>query len=1207
MNACTIVARNYMAQARVLAETFLQHHQSGRFITLVIDAREPLDDTAEAFEVVGPADIGVEESEFRRMAMIYDVMGLATAVKPWLLKRLLESEDTITYLDPDIQVFASLEAVPKLARKHSIVLTPRATEPQIHDRMESGEATFLLAGIYSPGFVALGPESHAFLDWWSERVSQNCLVPERGEFVEQRWVDFVPALFSHYIVRDPAYNVAWWNLTGRALRWTGQRYTVNGKRLRFFHFSGFDPSEPHLLSKHQGPFPRILLSEHPALAKICGEYAERLFKAGFSEMASQRYGFDALAGGMPIDRRMRRLYRQALLAAEDRKAPEPPNPFEPGQEDAFIEWLREPPDTRGEAAKIGRYLQAVYRERPDLQAAFPDLRWLNGDRFLGWVLAHGQEEESIPLELLPEPPVPARRSIRPTPDLLEGVNVAGYLRAEVGVGEAARHVVSAIERAGIPFAIVNYEQTPSRQAHPFGHRDSAPRHDVNLICVNADRLPEFAYDMGPGFFEGRYSIGLWWWEIGQFPERFHEAFDVVDEIWVGSDFVAEAVSRETSKPVRTLPLGVEARETKPIPRAALGLPEGFQFLFSFDFYSVFERKNPLGLIHAFKQAFEPEEGPTLVIKSINGDQRLVELERLRAAADRPDIVVLDKYVSAEEKNAMMAGCDCYVSLHRSEGFGLTMAEAMAYGKPVIATAYSGNLMFMNENNSYLVPYRSSRIPEGCEPYPAGIEWADPDLEAAAGMMRRVYEHPEEARERGDRAREDIREKHSPARTAAFVRRRLASIRESRAAAADVARTQTDELGGASARAARYLERGPSISWDAPSRLGPLGRGLRRFVRRALRPYTLRHAEFEAAVVEALAELDRAARQAALQAADAAAAGEAASDLASNVERRLAATQARELDRLRQLERLVHAFNSSLSATLRSHAGHLHALERQSEEHAADIASHLASIDAALEETKTLASELHEPPFVSDPESLRIRDSSGREALGYSGNSGSPADGTIYRSFEDVFRGSEDFIRERQRVYVSLVEGHEPVLDVGCGRGELLDLLAEANIEARGVDSDAGMVEHCRARGHDVELADANAYLRGEDGGSLGAIVAAQFIEHLDYEALLAFFQLSEEKLAPGGVFIAETVNPHSVAALRTFWVDPTHRSPIFPEVAVVLCRLHGFESAVILFPNGTGELERDRQREGEYAVVARKKTPATRRQAGTKNAASLRT
>src|SRR5262249_52403809 len=158
-------------------------------------------------------------------------------------------------------------------------------------------------------------------------------------------------------------------------------------------------------------------------------------------------------------------------------------------------------------------------------------------------------------------------------------------------------------------------------------------------------------------------------------------------------------------------------------RSDLRLPPGFMFLFVFDLFSIVERKNPFGLITAFTRAFQPGEGPILVIKTINGHLRLNDLERVRAAAaGRPDIAIVDEYYTAQQKNALLGICDCYVSLHRSEGFGLTMAEAMGLEKPVIATGYSGNVDFMTPHNSFLVDYVTGSVPAGCAPYPVGSAW-----------------------------------------------------------------------------------------------------------------------------------------------------------------------------------------------------------------------------------------------------------------------------------------------------------------------------------------------------------------------------------------------------------------------------------------------------------------------------------------------------
>jgi SAM-dependent methyltransferase len=178
------------------------------------------------------------------------------------------------------------------------------------------------------------------------------------------------------------------------------------------------------------------------------------------------------------------------------------------------------------------------------------------------------------------------------------------------------------------------------------------------------------------------------------------------------------------------------------------------------------------------------------------------------------------------------------------------------------------------------------------------------------------------------------------------------------------------------------------------------------------------------------------------------------------------------------------------------------------------------------------------------------------------------------------------VRDRQRGYLPVLAARAPVLDVGCGRGEFLDLLAEAGISASGVDSDAGMVQRCLNKGHDVREGDLNDHLAGLADRSLGAIFSAQVIEHLPYDALRRLLALGHEKLAPGGRLIAETVNPHAPDALKAFWVDPTHQHPVFPEVALALARIAGFPSAFVFHPMGSGDVERDRLVESAYALVA---------------------
>jgi glycosyltransferase involved in cell wall biosynthesis len=379
---------------------------------------------------------------------------------------------------------------------------------------------------------------------------------------------------------------------------------------------------------------------------------------------------------------------------------------------------------------------------------------------------------------------------------MTGVNVAGYFHAEVGVGEAGRLLLTGLKAAGIPYAVVPFRNVPSRQRSPFMDEGTGkPTYDINIVSVNADALPPFIQEFGWEFFENRYTVGMWWWEVEEFPEYMRRAADFVDEVWVGSRHTAEAIAPVIDKPVLINPPPIVPLRPAPMSREALGLPEGYLFLFAFDFNSVIERKNPLGAIDAFKKAFEPNEGPTLILKSVNGFQHQKQLEALRThVGERQDIQIRDEYMDLHVLHALMSSCDAYVSLHRAEGFGLTMAESMALGKPVIATGYGGNLEFMTHRNSYLVDYSLTEIPPGCDPYPAGARWAQPKVDDAADYFRRVYEDRVGASEVAKRGRSEVLTLHAPEARVRFLQTRLCTIRDSLMRARPGHRTQLESLG-----------------------------------------------------------------------------------------------------------------------------------------------------------------------------------------------------------------------------------------------------------------------------------------------------------------------------------------------------------------------------------------------------------------------------
>ena len=264
---------------------------------------------------------------------------------------------------------------------------------------------------------------------------------------------------------------------------------------------------------------------------------------------------------------------------------------------------------------------------------------------------------------------------------------------------------------------------PTRQNAEFSY--TKPRqspYPINIMCLNGDLVPAFSHEVNASFFTDRHTIALWWWEVvDAFPPDWHDAFEYLDEVWVATDQIYDAIAPHSPVPVNKVRMPVVMPRVGLYSRARLGMPEdGFIFLYVYDYHSTAARKNPVGHVEAFKAAFGEGSGAKLVLKCINGDRMTAEHTRtLLAVGDHPDITVIDRFVSADEKNAIVAACDCYVSLHRSEGFGLTPAEAMALGKPVIATRYGGTLDFMTDQNSYLVDHGWTKVGPGAHPYPAG--------------------------------------------------------------------------------------------------------------------------------------------------------------------------------------------------------------------------------------------------------------------------------------------------------------------------------------------------------------------------------------------------------------------------------------------------------------------------------------------------------
>ncbi|MGH8081466.1 MAG: glycosyltransferase family 4 protein [Lysobacter sp.] len=363
----------------------------------------------------------------------------------------------------------------------------------------------------------------------------------------------------------------------------------------------------------------------------------------------------------------------------------------------------------------------------------------------------------------------------------EGVNLIGYFRGQFGLAESARAFATSLNQHGYPIAL---RDTDIDVPHGMNDRsmeallgDELP-YRASVVFVNPDHFESALERAQVGEREDSYLIGLWFWELAKVPSQWQPAIDRVDEIMVATDFVAEAFRAVTDKPVTKVGFPLFEVECSALEREDFGLPaKAFCFLCTFDFNSSIQRKNPLAVIKAFRAAFGEQRGDVfLMVKSSNGHRNPAVLRQLLDEIDGdPRIVLRDEIIDTHHLHALQRCCDAYVSLHRAEGLGLGMAESMKLGKPVIATGWSGNMEFMNDENSLLVDSHLIDVGAGDYPSAEGLQWAEPDIEHAAAQMRRVADDREFAKRLGLRASADIARTLSPQRTARVMTDRLADV------------------------------------------------------------------------------------------------------------------------------------------------------------------------------------------------------------------------------------------------------------------------------------------------------------------------------------------------------------------------------------------------------------------------------------------------
>jgi glycosyltransferase involved in cell wall biosynthesis len=373
-------------------------------------------------------------------------------------------------------------------------------------------------------------------------------------------------------------------------------------------------------------------------------------------------------------------------------------------------------------------------------------------------------------------------------DIPRGVNILSHFSYPSGIQQAALFTKRALESAQFRVSCRDVSAFPC-----FDVEDRAPFLGLEVFpvtIINVSPQPYFsvAYERG-GLLRrsGVYRIAYWAWELDAIPEEWVELRPLLDCIWAPTQFVADAFRKRMPLPVREVLPGVELSEIEPVAKADLGIPPAnYVFLFMFDMCSQMVRKNPLAVIEAFRAAFSRSEKATLVIKVSRGRSHPEAFAQLEEAARQAGVILVDEVLSRGRAYGFIDMCDCFVSLHRAEGFGLCLAEAMLMGKPVVATNYSGNLAFMHPGNSLLVDYTFAEIAADNPIYKQGNHWAEPSVKHAAAYMRYCFDHRAEAAALGAKARDEVTEKLSLKAAGERMAAQLADV--AAFAAAEIPRT-----------------------------------------------------------------------------------------------------------------------------------------------------------------------------------------------------------------------------------------------------------------------------------------------------------------------------------------------------------------------------------------------------------------------------------
>lgn len=749
--AFTIFDSNYRRRAKICLETFASLHPKVQMLYCDLSHRT----SVRPFSIGEPLPVeslGLSQIQLSNLAKIYSVTEFSTLLKPWAIEDLLaRGFDTVVYLDPDLYWHTPISR-DRLFASDSIDI--RLT-PHLISTEQSNPALDLLkignVGVFNLGFGIFHSSSRKFVKLWKEHVTSNAVTaPDLGRFTDQRFMNFAPALSRVETIQDPGYNMAYWNLHERQIVATGAdsavRFLVNDSDLTFFHFSGFDEARAGMLTTHKSDRPCLHL-ESPGMLALMSSYLGALRRSEVVD-TPEPFGFQELSNSRtaPQDLRLALSLGLSEVAMEFG--------FEEAlkhldNEDFLIHLTTEPEAFGSRVSRVGRILWEL---RSDVRR---EIRNPNSQTYVDWLCHHYPDWFSIESDFSPKSNSDATNGTRIESDEFTLLSIASPV---LGISSIADYVEAALPAN-------SWRHLRLQSVHHISHNASSMRDTLcalessrgtSIWCLNPNSLPQQVFESLIRSDRSVTRIGIWWWEIETPPAEWEPFVEWFDEVWVFSKFVYDSLSclrpdkfRLAPLPVTPPSIGLEesnslgqVSESRMLRFLSQAKASGkFIVLSKLDFLSSFDRKGIVSSVKAFQQAFAGRGDCLLLIKSTNAKKSLGAVAKLsREIGDVENVLMFDESLSKIDNQRVFNLVDVYLSLHRSEGLGLNILEAICHGTPTIATAYGGFMEITAGLPIGTVPYTLQRVGDQAGLYQPRGKWASPDISTASMLLGRYHQN-----------------------------------------------------------------------------------------------------------------------------------------------------------------------------------------------------------------------------------------------------------------------------------------------------------------------------------------------------------------------------------------------------------------------------------------------------------------------------------